>query len=181
MRKRTLILTGTVLLLTLVLAIPASASKSWKIKGEVIAADLLPPIPPLEVQRGNTCHVTANVRDTWAGDMVGVSMKEERIMAKGPCMGGPYWEEVNRIEHYFTGTILGSQVGTIRISCSAKTNVAPYLDPNAVWETFCVLHSGTGGLANVHGHFREVYPASWVSPDPSNRPTYEGEVHFDPK
>jgi hypothetical protein len=127
---------------------------------------------PVEDTRGNRCFVTATHEWEWTGDFSGTSIKEYRTVAKGPCAGIPgVWEETSHAEHLFTGTVRGSDPGTIRMTCPGKF----YLDPPR-WEFHCVLHSGTGGLANLHGTIQDYCPLQWPY-----AADYWGEVHFDPK
>lgn len=171
MKKKLLIL-AAVVLLALVLAVPASASRSVEIYAKSFFVDFIS--FPEETTTGNACHVSTTFIDGWVGDIQGTSIVEEQLTAKGPCMGGPgYWEEINLFRHYFTGTILNSEPGTIHMTCTAKL----LLDP-VHQEGRCTLHSGTGGLANVHGSFDFLGPLECTEDDPCDN---WGEAHFDPE
>jgi hypothetical protein len=166
MRKRVLILAAAVAL-ALVLAVPASASKSEPVGGTTTAVVTAPII---ERTIGNRCFVTTTEHLTWTGSFVGESDMDVLNMVHGPCMGGPgFWDETNHAEEVFTGTVLGKGPGTIHITCSAKFDV-----DNPGWDRHCVLHSGTGGLANLHGTIQEWWPMDGPA-------VYWGQVHFDPK
>ena len=168
MKKRLWILAAAVLL-ALVLAIPASASKAVDVSGTNYLMGFRE--LPVEVTRGDRCFATATHDWTWTGDISGESITEYRTVAKGPCAGIPgVWEETTHIENWFTGTVGGSDEGSIRISCPGKFSFDP---PR--WEFHCVLHSGTDGLANLHGTIQITWPFA----EPGN--PYWGEVHWDPQ
>jgi len=164
MRKRLSILAAAVLLLTLVLAIPASASKAVEISGTWTGPS---EFWDDEVEIGNTCHVTgASVYD-YDGSIDAVYSNAFRSVAKGvPCPGGPgTFPESYHEEGRFVGTVLGKYGAFVR-TCHAVWR--PPLDENN-FTLDCVIVGTEGELANLHGHMT----------DNNATGTYTGSVHFD--
>jgi hypothetical protein len=176
MRKRVSILTGTVLLLTLVLAIPASASKQIEIR---FWADTVntPETNCQEKQIADNCFVKFQLTGTYAGDVQGDWVDTTSILAKGPCdtdypycgPGPMYYQQILHFDEVVTGSVLVDDVehtGTFRMTCEQWVSQDP---PRTVEN--CVIHSGTDGLANLHGIVK------WSETEQ----IMVGQVHFDPK
>ena len=171
MRKKVLILTGTILLLTLVLAIPASACKTTKVSGAFAVRDLTDKLVPM----GDRCFVQVWYYMDLSGDITGTCAIHERQIAQGPCEGsfpGSYKETLS-LEAKCTEVNLQGQSGTFRLLGHGE--ILPAADPPAPfvmhWREDCVVFSGTGGLANLHGSLT-------LESHPDQPPAYSGQIYF---
>ena len=170
MRKRVLILVAAVVL-ALVLAVPASASKSFPIQGTLEGGFM---DGPYFEPRGDRCFVTShwsNVVST--GSIQGTSEYDYRTLSKGPCTPGPLVSESFHTEGMIKdATVQGwTGTGTIRYRCQGKF----YAQEPAHWEGHCTVTQATDGLAGLHATWDTNTPvATWV-------PSYWGEAHFDPQ
>jgi hypothetical protein len=168
MKKRICVLLG-ILLLTLVLAVPASASKPTEVSG---AMQFVPP-PQNRVWRpaGNNCFVEIDATHTWTGDLVGTSVTHWRIVSHGPCEeNGPvpykYHETIN-VKGTFTGMVAGKS-GAFGFTGTAENWPTGTGDPNITIRL--VILSGASDLANLHGVL-----------DVDASDNYLGKIHFDPQ
>ena len=181
MRKRVLILAAAVLLLTLVLAIPASASKPIDVHytAKITGWELGCQVKPV----GNRCFVTMGFAGTYNGpDIYGIWEGTYSTLTKGPCEPEPddqpgcgpgpfaYAESAHWSEKVTEASVRDEKgclrTGSFTDSCNAKVHQNPHLED---WE--CVIKSGTGELANLRGIFK--YTSADV--------TRWGQVHFDGK
>ena len=179
MRKKVLILAGTVLLLTLVLAIPASASKPIDVWFKATISTMEDNCQARQV--GNRCFVTFGFTGTYDGpDIYGNWAATYSTLAKGPCDTGygdcgpgpfAYAESAHTYE-VVTDAMVRDEQGTFRQgtftdSCQGKVGQDPVR-----WEDWeCVFQSGTGELANLRGisKYSLADEMMW------------GQVHFDPE
>jgi hypothetical protein len=169
MRKKVLILTSTALLLTLVLAIPASASNRIPISGSGRTTETSNfTVTPV----GNRCFIKEDgVDEFFSGDMKGRGTFQYRSLVQGTCEAGPgVYKETWQADETFTGTVLNSEPGTARWDCTGKFLLNP-----GRWVAHCAFRSGTGGLAGLHGatDYTCYYEGDCFS--------YSGWVHFDGK
>ena len=183
MRKRVLILAAAVLL-ALVLAVPASASKRTPVSGSGMTDWLH--FEDDAVAIGNRCFVEAWYTTAYTGGIEASCKHHSRQVAHGPCEGsfpGSYKETVHlESECTTTGDGVGGKQGTFRLR-SGNGEIVP-ADPPQVWvmdlRHDCVILGGTGDLANLHGSLR----IEWHPRDPETfflvPETYSGEIHFDP-
>jgi hypothetical protein len=166
MKKRMLVLL-TIVLLTLVLAVPASASKPTSVNGtRWINA---PPTNREWRPAGNNCIIEVDITYGYSGDLVGTSASHFRIVSHGPCPETgpvPYkYHETLHVRGTFTGEVLGVP-GTFEFIETPKN--WPDGSKKAGYTSHMVILSGTGGLANLHGML-DVAGGD-----------YSGRVHFDP-
>jgi len=171
-RKKVLVLTGTVLLLTLVLAIPASASKAQEIRFWMATVNT--PETNCQVRQvANNCFVHFNLTGTYDGDVKGTFVETVGLVAKGPCKtdypycgpGPMYYQQMLHDDEVVTGSVLGAS-GTFPMSCEEWVSQ----DPPRTIES-CVIKPGTDDLANLHGI------AKWSETEQ----VMVGQIHFDPK
>jgi hypothetical protein len=166
--KRYITFVVTVLLLVVVLAIPAAASKPVAVAGDIVSEILWDETWDV----GNRCFATGEGRITLDGDFVGTGVHEFWSVGHGPCAPepGPFQlVETFREQGTFVGTVLGKP-GTFVYRCQ---NVWRPEDPDTL-KLDCTIRSGTGELSSLHGHFevRITFPPPF---------TFVGEVHFDGK
>jgi hypothetical protein len=172
-KKRMCVLFIT-LLLTLMLALPASASKPTEVSG--IRVGTVDMGSRVWRSAGKNCILDADATYTFTGDLDGTAPAHLRIVSHGPCgPNGPikfaYYETI-KIQGTFTGDVLDTG-GTFDFSETGK--VRP-VDPGEVlWSSRMVVLSGSGGLANLHG----LVDVTLVKGQPPA--TYSGQVHFDPQ
>jgi hypothetical protein len=156
------------LLLALVIAVPASATKPTGVSG---TRKFVPP-PQNRVWRpaGNNCIVEIDAIHAYTGDLEGTSVAHWRIVSHGPCEENgpvPYkYRETISIKGTFTGMVSGVS-GSFDFTEAAKNSPTGTGQPGIT--SRLVILSGTGGLANLHGRLDIV----GVS--------YSGQIHFDPK
>jgi hypothetical protein len=169
MKKRMCVLCIT-LLLTLVLAVPASASKPTGVSGA--RQFILPPQNRVWRPAGNNCIVEIDATHTYIGDLVGTSLAHWRIVSHGPCEENgpvPYkHHETISVKGTFTGMVAGVS-GTFDFTEAAENWPTGTGAPGIT--SRLVILSGTGGLANLHGvlEFSDMPVGS-----------YSGQIHFDP-
>jgi hypothetical protein len=168
MRKRIYVLLG-VLLLTLALAVPASASKPTEVSGVL---QFNPP-PQNRVWRpaGKNCFVEIDTAHTWTGDLEGTSVSHWRIVSHGPCEENgpvPYkYHETISVKGTFKGLVAG-QSGSFDFTGTAENWPTGTGAPNITIRM--TILSGTDGLANLHGVL-----------DVDASDNYSGKIHFDPR
>ena len=179
MKKLTVVLLAS-LLVTLILAVPASATRPSEVAGTCRVAGP-PPQPPSIKSAGNNCTKQMDLPYSWAGDIDGTSTAHIRIVAHGPCPSskGQYRENL-KIQGTFTGYV-NSRYGTFDYIEVLKFQPVPDRpDEPPYWYdgtgTMTIL-KGTGELANLHGVLR--IEGGRDSDGESIR--YQGTVHFDPK
>jgi hypothetical protein len=166
--KRKICVLLSVLLLTLALAVPASASKPSELSGRRwINA---PPQNRVWRPAGNNCVVEVDITYEYEGDLVGTSASHFRIVSHGPCgPSGPLpykYHETLHIRGTFTGEVLGVP-GSFDFIETAKN--WPEDSHKAEYGSRLVVLSGAGDLAGLHGML------DIVSGD------YSGRIHFDPQ
>jgi hypothetical protein len=156
------------LLLTLVLAVPASASKPTGVSG---TRQFNPP-PRNRVWRpaGNNCIVEIDATHTYTGNLVGTSDAHWRIVSHGPCEEDgpvPYkYRETISVKGTFTGMVDGVS-GTFDFTEAAKNWPTDTGAPGIT--SHLVILTGTGGLKSLHGMLD------------IDGPDYSGKIHFDPQ
>jgi hypothetical protein len=182
-------LVGVVLLisvLTLVLAIPAAATKPTEVNGRWTAGP--PPIePPQREPRGKNCLITMRYGHEWVeGSFLGKDEADLRIMMHGPCEeeAPNVFRENLKWKGTFTGDLCldGAWEGAAcsgemysgRFDFTEQWQVTPDPDPEA--ETAkgkLVILQGYDGFAGLHGVL-ELWgrAGEWVE--------YGGQVHVDP-
>jgi hypothetical protein len=182
MRKRLLILTAAVLL-ALVLAVPASASKPTKVSGGFIAD--WGTLTDEEVPVGNRCFVNVWYNASLDGAIAASCAVHEWQVAHGPCdeeiAPGVYehiypgkYRETLHVEADCSDATLGGKSGTFQLRGNGE--MVPVDPPTPFvfyWREDCVIQSGTGDLANLHGSLT-------LESLPVQAGTYSGEIHFDP-
>ena len=163
MRRKALILTAAVLL-ALLLAVPASASKSQEVKGVFVGGG---PGDFVEENVGNTCHVLGWNAPSWlSGDITVESFNDYRSVAQGPCPGGPFIiPESIHAWGRSEGEVLGKS-GAYDFQCHGLWQ--PDVPRTLMYN--CVIAGTEGELAGLKGHYTIDMLAG----------TYAGEVHFDP-
>ena len=164
MRKRVLILAAAVVL-ALVLAVPASASKPVEVKGNYGG---MGPGTFVEELVGNTCHVLGWDAPSWlSGDITVQCKNDYRSVSQGPCPGGPFLipESIHAWGHC-EGTVLDKE-GAYDYQCHGLWQPAK---PETL-EYNCTIAGTEGQLANLKGHLAIMVREG----------TYTGEVHFDGK
>jgi len=165
--RRHVALAITVLLLVVVLAIPAAASKPVAVAGSLFSGI---PVEDVVRQVGNRCFVSGTSSMEFGGDIVGTGEHTFFSVGHGLCPEepGPFLlDETIHEEGTFTGSVLGSEPGTFVYRCQ---NVWRSDDPET-WMLDCNIRGGTGGLSGLHGHLTLYGP----------KQEYEGSVHFDPE
>ena len=171
--KRRLSVLLIILLLTLVLAVPASATPPTEVSGSRSMS--APPANRTWRPAGNNCIVEVDLSYAYEGDLEGTSSTHFRIVSHGPCgPNGPVpykYHETLKARGTFTGDV-GGKSGTFDFTETAEVWPA---DPGEVALTGrIVILSGTGELANLHG----LLDVSWVKGE--HYSTYSGRIHFDP-
>jgi hypothetical protein len=166
MKKQICVLLS-VLLLTLVLAVPASASKPTEVSGRRwINA---PPQNRVWRPAGNNCVVEVDITYGYEGDLVGTSASHFWIVSHGPCgPSGPIpykYHETLHVRGTFTGEILGVS-GSFDFVETPKVWPA---DSHKTSNSHLVVLSGAGDLAGLHGMLDIA------------RGDYSGRMHFDPQ
>ena len=170
MRKKVLILAAAVLL-ALVLAVPASASKPTTVSGTFT---LVPPVKDQLVPEGNRCFVNVWYNATLGGDITASCAIHEWQVAHGPCAGsfpGSYNETLH-LEADCAATVEGKS-GTFHLRGNGE--IVPVDPPTPwvmTWRENCVILEGTGDLAGLRGSLT-------LEGLPAQPETYAGEIHFD--
>jgi len=166
-KKPTVVLL-TILLLTLALAVPASATKPTEVQG---SREWIPP-PANQVWRpaGNNCILEFDGTYTYTGPLEGASVGHFKIVSHGPCgPNGPVpygYHETIHVRGTFNGEVVGIP-GTFDF-IETPTNW-PADSDKAGYTSHMVILSGTGDLANLHGML-----------DISDDGGYSARIHFDP-
>jgi len=184
MRKKVLILAAAVLL-ALVLAVPASASKRTTVSGSGMTD--WGTFEDDAVAIGNRCFVEAWYTTAYTGGIEASCKHHSRQVAHGPCEGsfpGSYKETIHmESECTTTGSGIGGKQGTFRLRCNGE--ILPAADPPAVWmmdlRQDCVILAGTDDLANLHGSLTLEWHTTSSVPFFETPEIYSGEIHFDPK
>jgi len=164
--RRTVRFVAAVLLLMAMLTIPAAASKPEPVTG-TFTSDIL---WDLAWDVGNRCFAIGESKATFGEGFVGTGLSSFWSVGHGPCpeFPGPFQlDETIRTQGTFTGTVLGSEIGTFAYRCQ---NVWRADDPETLMMD-CNIRSGTGGLSGLHGHFSLFFLPG----------RFDGEVHFDGK
>jgi hypothetical protein len=168
MRKKICVVLS-VLLLTLVLAVPASASKPTEVSGTL--QFIFPPQNRVWRPAGKNCFVEIDATHIWSGDLEGISGSHWRIVSHGPCEENgpvPYkYHETISVKGTFTSGVVG-QSGTFDFTGTAENWPTGTGEPNITMRL--VILSGTGDLANLHGVL-----------DVDASDNYSGRIHFDPR
>ena len=167
MKKRMYVLL-VILLLTLGLAAPASATPPTEVSGNRWVS--APPANRTWRPAGNNCIVEVDLTYTYTGDLAGTSTNHLKIVSHGPCgPNGPVpykYHETISVKGTFTGAVAGTS-GTFDFIEAAKNWPA---DPGEEsYTSHVVILSGTGDLVNLHGML-----------DVSGG-DYSGRIHFDPQ
>jgi hypothetical protein len=167
MKKRMLVLL-TIVLLTLLLTVPASASKPSAVSG---VRSFTPDIPS-RVWRsaGSNCILNLDGVYQYTGDLDGAATTHLRIVVHGPCTPtGPVKFVYNENLHMtgtFTGYVLG-EYGTFEF-----VEAATFRPPSEGGEGFSgrlVISSGSDALDGLHGTLDTVSGGG-----------YSGRVHWHP-
>jgi hypothetical protein len=156
------------LLLMLVLAVPASASKPTEVSGcRWMGA---PPQNRTWRPAGNNCIVEVDLTYGYDGNLEGTSVAHFKIVSHGPCgPNGPIpykYHETLHARGTFEGYVLGT-FGTFDFIETPKN--WPADSDKAGFTSHLVILSGTGDLASLHGML------DIVGLD------YSGKIHFDPQ
>jgi len=171
MRRKLLIL-AVAALLALVLAVPASASKPIEVDGNFVMRGLVDEV----VTVGNRCFVQTWWYADLTGDIKGTCAIHERQVAHGPCEGsfpGSYRETLH-LEAECTEMVFEEKSGDFRLRGNGE--IVPVDPPEFFvmhWRENCVILSGTGDLANLHGSLT-------LESHPDEEGAYSGELHFEP-
>jgi hypothetical protein len=166
--KRRLCIGAVTLLVTLVLAVPASATRPEEVSG---TRQFTPPVLN-RVWRpaGNNCFVEIDATYSYTGDLVGTSTHHFWIVSHGPCEENgpvPYkYHETIHTRGTFSGSVSG-MFGTFDFVETAQN--WPTDSGGHLYTSHMVILSGTGDLANLHGML-----------DVSGS-DYSGQIHFDPQ
>jgi hypothetical protein len=167
MKKRICVLLSVVLL-TLALAVPASASQSTAVSG--VRMFHVPPDNRVWWPAGNNCIVEFDGTYTYTGDLDGMSVAHFKVVSHGPCgPNGPIpyaYHETLHGQGTFTGEVKGVS-GSFDFVETAKN--WPEDSHKAGLTSQLVVLSGTGDLAGLHGMLDIV----WAD--------YSGQMHFDPQ
>jgi hypothetical protein len=167
MKKKLAILVAATLLV-LVLAIPASASKSFPIEGTAYTYNYE---DFSATQVGPLCLVTSVEDQIWEGSIAGTGTYHYRSLSNGAadCDLGPIYDETYHLEGVIDAIVMGRQ-GTISYKCQGQH----YAGERNVWEGHCVVLRATDGLKGFHATWDVQMPiTTWVD-------EYQGEAHFDP-
>jgi hypothetical protein len=165
--RKNVTLAFVVVWLTLILTIPAAASKPVAVAG-FLDVELL---WDKTWDVGNRCFAVGESRATFfpGGDFDGTGLNYFTSVCHGPCPPDPgpmQMVETFRQEGTFDGTVLGKS-GTFDYRCQKVWRPD---DPDTLMVK-CAITSGTDELSGLHGHF-ELYYTEWPFP-------YSGQVHFD--
>ena len=177
MRRRVLILAGTVMLLTLVLAIPASASKPVDVSGWFGACAA----GPLTYRTaGGNCIAEQFFACEMYGDLEGTMSNLVYIIDHGPCP--PPGPGINKSNNHAHGTFAGKvclgddpdecRTGSFDWAGAAQWVPAEPYARMGIWR-YAIL-KGYNGLEGLHGTLtEEVGLDGYEFYD-----TYEGQLHF---
>jgi hypothetical protein len=166
MRKR-ITIAVVVVLLSLVLTIPAAASKPVDVAGSLVSEILWDEAWDV----GNRCFAVGEAEVTFFdGDFVGTGQHYFWSVGHEPChaVPGPFQmvETFRQEGTFYDGTVLDKS-GTFDYRCQ---NVWRPDDPDTLMLR-CTITSGTGELSGLHGQY-EVHLTEWPF-------SYSGQVHFD--
>jgi len=174
--KRKLLIPAAAVVLALLLAVPASASKPMIVSGPMIVdpTTLTDQLMPT----GDRCFVNVWYSASLDGDIAASCAIHEWQVAHGPCAGsfpGSYKETLH-LEADCAVTDLQGKSGTFELRGNGQ--LLPAADPPQLWVMDwlenCVILEGTGDLANLHGSLT-------MESHPDQPGTYSGEIHFDPQ
>jgi len=170
MRRRILSATVLTLVILLILAIPASATKAKEVSGTMAYAGA--PEHMVFQYAGNTCILDVDLPYQFSGDLEGIATLHWRVVSHGPCPVGPFqYNENLKARGTFVGMV-GDKEGSFDLIFVGKSWPA---DPGDLALTAnIVILSGTGELANLHG----VLEVSYIMGDGFD--SYSGQIHFDP-
>jgi hypothetical protein len=147
MKRRILSATVLTLVILLILAIPASATKGIEVSGDMMYA--APPENLVFQYADNTCILDVDLPYQFTGNLVGIATLHWRVVSHGPCPVGPFqYNENLKARGTFVGTVDGKE-GSFDLIFVGKS--WPVASGELALTANIVILSGTGGLANLHG------------------------------